>query len=231
MQRHYFAWHSERLKKTAEMLHFGHSGQNWIVFPTAKGRFFDWENFGMVEALRGPIERGWLQLTCLDSYDTLSLYGRRMKPWIRVWKHNHFDEYVRHEVVPFVHNTLGSPFLATAGASFGGYHAVNFALRHPDVISKVVAVSGVYDLSFRLGRFNNKAVYFHSPMRYLPGLWDHRLARMRFYLGVAAHEPFAGQHVQLARMLDQKGASVSLDVNPQGVHSWGYWSQVARAAV
>ena len=30
----------------------GHAGQNWLVFPTAKGRFFDWENFGMIEALR-----------------------------------------------------------------------------------------------------------------------------------------------------------------------------------
>ena len=229
--RRYFAWDSPRLKKTAELLVFGHAGQNWLVFPTARGRFFDWENFGMVEALRHPLQQGWLQLTCLDSFDHLSLYSRRMKPWIRIWKHNHFDEYVRQEVVPFVHQQLGSAYLGTAGASFGGYHAVNFALRHPDVISKVVAMSGVYDLSFRLGRFRNRTVYFHSPMQYLPDLHDPRLAAMRFFLGVAAHESFAQQHISLAQMLQSRGARVALDVNPHGQHSWDYWSRFAREAV
>ena len=231
MHRRYYCWPSPRLKKTAELLVFGHAGQNWLVFPTARGRFFDWENFGMIQALREPLERGWLQLTCLDSYDALSLYGGRMKPWIRIWKHNHFDEYVRQEVVPFVHRELGSTYVGTAGASFGAYHAVNFGLRHPDVVSKVVAMSGVYDLSFRLGRFKSRSVYFHSPLDYLPGLQDERLAQMRFFLGVAAHEQFAGEHVQLARMLNGRGAAVELEVDPRGDHSWGYWSRFARSAV
>ncbi|CAN0057027.1 unnamed protein product [Phaeothamnion confervicola] len=231
IQRQYFAWKSPLLKKKMEMLVFGHSGQNWLVFPTAKGRFFDWEGFGMIDALREPLERGWLQLTCLDSFDTRALYSRRLKPWFKIWKHDLYDQYVRNEVVPFVHNYLGSPYLGTAGASFGGYHAMNFGLRHPDVISKVVAMSGVFDLSFRLGRFSNSTSYFHNPMAYVPGLWDERISRMGFHLGVAAHEKFASQHVTMAQMLDRRGARVSLEVDPRGDHSWGYWSYLARKAV
>lgn len=230
ISRRYFAWHSPHLKKTAEMLVFGHSGQNLIVFPTSKGRFFDWENFGMIEALREPLERGWLQLTCVDSFDTRALYGRT-RPWIKVWKHTHFDDYLRHEVVPFAQNALGSRYLGTAGASFGAYHAVNFALRHPDVIHKVIAVSGVYDLSFRVGRYTNKHVYFHSPLRFLPNLWDPRLRHMQVHLGVGSDEPFTRQHIQLAQLLQQRTPHVHLDVNPWGGHDWNYWQHFVRAAV
>ncbi|MBX3171488.1 MAG: esterase [Candidatus Eremiobacteraeota bacterium] len=230
MHREYFAWHSPHLKKKAEILVFGHSGQNWLVFPTAKGRFFDWENFGMIEALRQPLERGWLRLTCVDSFDRSAFYART-KPWFRIWKHTHYDQYVRHEVIPFARQQLGSPFLATAGCSFGAYHAVNFALRYPDLIHKTVAMSGVYDLAFRLGRYKNTASYFHSPLHYLPGLRHPALQKMRVHLGVGTREPFAHQHLQLAQMLDARGATVSLDINPHGDHSWDYWGHYARRAV
>lgn len=226
MQREYHSWYSPNLKRKAELLEFGHAGQNWLVFPTAKGRFFDWENFGMIERLREPLERGWLRLTCVDSFDRSSLYAR-IKPWFRIWKHTHFDNYLRQEVVPFMQAKSG--YLGTAGCSFGAYHAINFALRYPQVIKKTVAMSGVFDLSFRLGRYKNKNTYFHSPLHYLPGLAQ--VGDLQVHLGVGRAEPFTHQHWVLAQLLEERGARVRLDINPHGGHDWNYWAFYARQAV
>ena len=226
MQREYHCWYSPNLKKQAELLEFGHAGQNWLVFPTAKGRFFDWENFGMVERLREPLERGWLRLTCVDSFDRSALYART-KPWFRIWKHTHFDNYLSREVVPFMQAKSG--YLGTAGCSFGAYHAMNFALRNPGVVAKAVAMSGVFDLAFRLGRYKNKTTHLHSPLHYLPGLPN--VSHLQVHLGVGSGEPFTHQHWQLARLLDERGARVRLDINSQGGHDWDYWAHFARRAV
>jgi esterase/lipase superfamily enzyme len=59
-----------------ELLLFGHSGQPLLVFPTSMGRFFEYEDRGMVQTLAEPIEQGRLLLFCVDSVDTESLYCR-----------------------------------------------------------------------------------------------------------------------------------------------------------
>lgn len=57
--------------------------------------------------------------------------------------------------------------LAT-GCSMGAFHAVNFALRHPDLFDVAVALSGVYDARFFTGDYNGDlAVYYNSPIDYL----------------------------------------------------------------
>ena len=38
-----------------------------LAFPTRCGRFYDYENMGMVGALAHKLEQGWIQLICVDS--------------------------------------------------------------------------------------------------------------------------------------------------------------------
>lgn len=52
-----------------EVLTFGHAGAKVLICPTREGRFYDYENWGLVGALTGPIERGLLHLFCVDSVD------------------------------------------------------------------------------------------------------------------------------------------------------------------
>ena len=66
------AWHSPSLGQNMEFLVFGSGGQPFIVFPTSSGRFFDFENNGMVRAATPFIERGTLTLYCVDSIDPQS---------------------------------------------------------------------------------------------------------------------------------------------------------------
>ncbi len=61
MLREYHKWFSPRLQRDMELLIFGHSGTPVLVFPTSMGRFFDYENRHMIDAVRGKYENGQLQ--------------------------------------------------------------------------------------------------------------------------------------------------------------------------
>lgn len=58
--------------------------------------------------------------------------------------------------------------MMTTGCSMGAYHALNFFLQHPDVFTKVIALSGVYDARFFVGDYyNDDAIYQNSPVDYI----------------------------------------------------------------
>ena len=66
MHREYHRWFSPHLGRDMELLVFGHAGARVLVFPTSQGRFFEWEDQGMPEALGDQIRNGWIQLFCVD---------------------------------------------------------------------------------------------------------------------------------------------------------------------
>ena len=51
MQRDYIKEFSHALGREMEVLHFGHAGRPLLVFPTSMGRFYQWEDFGLVGGL------------------------------------------------------------------------------------------------------------------------------------------------------------------------------------
>jgi esterase/lipase superfamily enzyme len=67
MNREYHRWYSPRLGREMELLVFGHSGTPLLVFPTSLGRFFEYEDRGMISVLAGKIDGGGLQVYCVDS--------------------------------------------------------------------------------------------------------------------------------------------------------------------
>src|SRR5689334_9577491 len=123
MHRSFHVWYSPSLDRPMEMLVFGHAGEPVIAFPTSCGRFYEWEDFGMIEAMRDRLEGGDVQIFCLDSVDAESWYNRGVHSEVRLARDDQYDRYLVHEVVPFVRSLNERP-IAVAGASFGGYHAV-----------------------------------------------------------------------------------------------------------
>src|SRR5262245_13983896 len=76
MHREYVKWFSPALGREMEMLVFGHSGAPLLVFPTSMGRFFDYEDRGMIGAVASKYEDGRLQAFCVDSVDSESWYNK-----------------------------------------------------------------------------------------------------------------------------------------------------------
>src|SRR4051794_32617471 len=170
MERHYVRRWSEALGREMELLRFGHAGQPLVAFPTSMGRFYQWEDFGLVGALASRLAAGELTLWCLDSVDGESWYAEHRPPPDRVERHLAYERYILEEVLP---DLPGPPLLA--GPSFGAFHAVLLGLRQPERFRGWIALSGVFDNSRWLDGHQSDQTYLTNPLAFLPGLADERL--------------------------------------------------------
>ena len=94
MNREYHRWFSPSLQRDMEMLVFGHAGARVLVFPTSMGRFFQWEDSGMINTLGDQLEQGDIQLFCVDSVDEESWYAKWKPPAERAWRQTQYDNYL-----------------------------------------------------------------------------------------------------------------------------------------
>ncbi len=233
MNREYHEWDSSRLGRTMELLVFGHAGLPVVAFPTSGGRFFDFEDRGMVGAVADRIDSGALQLFCVDSTDRESWYNQRISPRGRIVRHQQHEEYVLNEVVPFIRTKNPDPRLVAAGCSFGGYYAVNLALRHPHIFSGFVSLSGVFDLARFLDGYYDQDCYFHLPTHYLPRLEDRwyleRFRASRYVLATGWDDPCLGENQELDRILSAKGIPHEFSIwNGANTHDWATWQKMMR---
>ena len=232
MNREYHKWYSPALGRDMELLVFGHGGTPYLVFPTSMGRFFDYEDRGMIDAVRWKYENGELQAFCVDSVDTESWYNRGAHPHDRVQRHVQYERYIVDEVIPFIRSRNQGPLGAT-GCSFGGYHAANLAFRHPDLIADMVSMGGAFDIQQFLGGYYDEDCYFNCPVDFLSGLNDpwylERFGRMRIVLATGETDICLGENRKLDGILASKGVPHWLDVWGDGTgHDWPWWQAMAR---
>ncbi|MGC2151711.1 MAG: esterase, partial [Terriglobales bacterium] len=67
MNREYVRHYSHELGRDMEALVFGHAGTPILVFPSSQGRYFEYEDAGMIRALAYKIDQGSIQIFCPDS--------------------------------------------------------------------------------------------------------------------------------------------------------------------
>lgn len=237
MNREYHRWFSPHLGRDMELLVFGHAGARMLVFPTRDGRFFDYENWGLVHALRAPLEDGRIQLFCLDSVDRESLYCFGCHPQDRIARHLHYEAYVLDEVLLWTRQKNPDPFVIAHGCSLGAFHAVNIAFRHPHLFGKVVALSGRYDLTVAVRSFPalfdghyDQTVYFNTPSHFIPRATDphllHLLRRLEIVLAVGEEDAFLDNNRQLSNVLWDKGIWHALHVWQGEAHKARDWRQM-----
>lgn len=231
MERTYHRWFSPSLGREMELLVFGHAGAPVLVFPTSMGRFYQYEDSGMVGALSHHLEQGWIQLFCVDSVDEEGWYNSRAHPHDRAVRQNQYEAYIAQEVLPFVRGRNGTPYLILTGNSFGAYHAVNFTLRHPELVDRTIAISGAYGVPGRSQGYFDETIYLNSPVDYLPNLADERYLEplrrvdLRLVVGGSGDICHSGT-LQFAGMLAAKGLPHTLDVWEPAWHDWPWWRQM-----
>jgi len=226
MERAYHKFYSQALGRDMELLHFGISGLPLIAFPTSQGRFYQWEDFGLVGALAGWIDGGSMQLVCVDSVDSESWYAKDKSPAERVARHLAYERYVVDEVL------AGMPVPPLlAGASFGALHAVLLALRHPTRFRGFIALSGAYDTAPWLDGYGDDSTYYTNPLAFLPGLNDEAyLGPLRAMhpkvIATGEEDPNVEDSKKLGHLLHEKGVDVRLDLWPGWAHDWPYWKDM-----
>jgi esterase/lipase superfamily enzyme len=228
MQRDYIKEYSPSLGRDMELLHFGHAGRTLLVFPTSMGRFYQWEDFGLVGGISDFIVSGAVQLVCVDSVDGESWYARDRPPADRVRRHLQYESYIVNEILP---RLAGPP--VTAGTSFGALHAVLLAARHPSRVGGFIALSGAYDTSRWLDGYHDDDAYFTNLFEFLPGLTDEAyLGPLRGehpkVIATGEHDPNVEDSRKLGGLLRAKGVEVGLDIWPGWAHDWPYWKDMMR---
>jgi esterase/lipase superfamily enzyme len=233
MNREYHRWYSPRLGKEMQLLVFGHAGAPLLVFPTSLGRFFEYDDRGMIAAASWRYESGAMQAYCVDSVDAESWYNRGVHPRHRVERHMAYEAYLLDEVLPLIRVKNPARELGVTGCSFGGYHAMNFALRHPDLVTHAVSMGGAFDIRQFLDGYYDQDCYFHCPLHFLPGMSDpwylDRYRAMRIVLATGEHDMCLGENRRLSGMLHEKNVPHWLDVWGNGTgHDWPWWQRMAQ---
>lgn len=216
MKREYHKWYCNALGRDMELLVFGHAGARVLVFSTRVGRYYDYETMGLVDAVRHQLEEGWLQFICVDSIDHETFYCNWCMPQDRIRRHMSYEHYIMNEVLPFSWHINRTPYLVSHGCSFGAYHAVNMALRHPKAFNRVVGISGRYDLTRPVDGFRDLLdghydhdVYFDVPNRYVPNMSCHdtleAIRRLDIKLVIGENDPFRNDNERLSGALWEKG--------------------------
>ncbi|RZL02532.1 MAG: esterase, partial [Pedobacter sp.] len=211
MTEEYKKWHSPNLNMDFEMLIFGHSGYPVLLFPTSMGRHNENKDFKLIESVRHFIEEGKIKIYCPDGIDSHSWYNKDIHPADRVKNHIWYDKVLLEELVPLAKHETGHNKVITAGCSFGGYHAANFAFRHPWLVSHLFSMSGAFDITGQLDGFYNDDVYFNNPVDFLTNDNNRELWNMKIVLGTSDRDMCKPDNERLSAILKNKGIEHWLD--------------------
>ena len=237
IKREYHKWRSPFLNREMEMLVFGHSGYPVLFFPTRMARFFDYENWGVIDTLKKRLMAGDFRLYCVDSYDQLSFYNKEIAPPQRISAHTQYEHYILKEIVPLIQQNHGSKTMHVAGCSLGAFHAVNLACRHPKLFDRVIAMSGRYDLTRALPFFDDlldgywdEDVYYHMPGQFIPNMKKDEmppdLDKVEFIFTIGLEDAFLSSNKQVTEALSALGVPCILFLREGEAHKARYWGEM-----
>jgi len=235
MYREHVKWWSPSLNRDMEFLWFGKFGRPVILFPTSAGRYFENEDFHLAASVQDKVDAGEVQLILPDTVNDESWYNKGVHPAVRAARHTQYDAYLRHELVPYIHNRAQRGDLAVYGASFGAYHASNFAARYPDLVSRAICFSGVFDINSFLDGYWDDNCYFNSPVSFIAnadGDLSARLGRVNWIIATGEHDSLVQQNRDFSGLLWSKGIPNHLEIwQGQFGHDWPWWREHLRRFV
>jgi esterase/lipase superfamily enzyme len=120
----------------------------------------------------------------------------------------------------------GHDRIAAAGCSFGGYHAANFAFRHPGITGYCFSMSGIFDIRDFVDGYYDDNVYFNNPVDFIPGAHDAGLWKMGIVLGTAEWDSCRSQNELMSGQLAAKNIGHWLDIRPNRSHDWPVWREM-----
>ncbi len=220
------------------LIAYGHWGRPVLVFPSELGRRWDWEGTGMVEALAPLIDGGRVKLYCVDGADAYTWRADEVPLEERARRHGEYEHWIDDAVAPWIHADSGGEIIVT-GASFGAYHAANFALKRADLFPLAICMSGVYDVGVVGWGERGDATYFNNPLDHVQHLhgdhldWLRSRVSLLLLCGQGQWEDTTGaleSTKRFAGLLGEKEIRHELDLWGHDVaHDWPSWrAQIAH---
>lgn len=225
------SFYSQSLNREMNFQKYGYAGKTILVFPSSGGSSYEFADFDMIDACQSFIDRGLLQFYTADSYDNDSWLNLELSGHEKVEAHVRYEAYILHELIPYIaYDSQWYGKIAVTGCSMGAFHAINFALRHPDVFDLSIAMSGVYDVRFFTGEFGEDvAVYYQSPLDYLPHTNDAWYLD-QYRLVAVGQGAWEGPHIvdtrKLEHVFQEKDIPGWFDYwGPDVAHDWPWWQK------
>jgi len=237
MQKKLSGWHSPALNKEMPVVSYGSYGFALLLVPTAAADYLEYERFQLIDSLAPFINGGKMKVFSVNSVNNESWLNPGMAPQEQSARHVQWNRYIYNEVIPYI-KTETSPEtpVIISGASFGALHSMNLFLQRPDLINGVIAMSGVYDLTYYTNGYIDDNVYFNSPQHYMPNLTDHyilenirRSSHIHILTGSGAYEdPHAGG--EFAQILYNKNIRYNFENwGERYKHDWPTWRDMLPA--
>ena len=226
MYEHYHRWYSPSLNRDMEVLAFGTRGYPVMLFPTSMGHFTENKDFKLIDSVAWFVEEGLVKIYCPDGIDALSWYNKSVHPAQRVANHIWYDQYLCTELVPLMQRETGVNRVATAGCSFGGYHATNFAFKHPEVVKYVFNMGAAFDIKDQMNGYYDDNVYFNNPPDFIPNAQNEYFNDMFVVLGTGTNDMCWDANEKMAAIFRNKGINHWLDVRNGAPHDWPAWREM-----
>lgn len=229
MQREYHRWDSPALGRPMELLWYGNWGRPVLAFPTSLGSCSQNEDCGLIRGIADKIDGGAVQVCSVDAIDGEIWYNRGAHPGWKMYRYGEWETYLVHEVLPLIRSKAQREDVILYGASWGAFHAMNFGLRHPELVSRIVCFSGMYDLHRMLDGYWDESCYFNCPTAYVPNFppeWVERTRHLGIVLATGEHDHLVEKNRSFAGLLQAKGIPAHSDIWP-GVfgHDWNFWAE------
>jgi esterase/lipase superfamily enzyme len=220
------------------MWRYGHYGLPVVAFPTAGGYAHEWQERGMVAALRPLIEAGRIKLYCPETNVAEAWVHGTAPPGERAELHGAYERWVLEHLVPWIREDCRTPDIRmiAVGASMGAIYAANMTLGHPEVFSTGICLSGRYELGTFTESSPDPRVWGCNPMTWHERIDEERLARIRHHAqlvlvcGQGAFESNClRETLTFSQRLRGRGVPHQLDVWGREVaHEWPWWHRQVR---
>jgi len=149
-----------------------------------------------------------------------------------------YESYILQELIPDVDNRFRTlrerRGRAVAGLSMGGYGALKFGLKHPELFAFSASMSGAFDAPVRMDDYSIKQVFgaADDPSRTANDVFkladklsaDEVAALPYFYLACGTQDPWAQTNRELSKLFTERKIAHEYRELPGG-HDWKYWDR------
>ena len=152
-----------------------------------------------------------------------------------------YETYILEELIPDVDSRFRTvanrSSRAIAGLSMGGYGALKFGLKHPEVFCFVASFSGALDAASRtddasimkaFGELNSTERKSNDVFRLAEEFPNDKISQLPyFYLDCGRDDPWFSHNQRFAEILLRRKIPVEFRQLP-GSHVWPYWDKQVR---
>lgn len=204
----------------------GHFGYPVIMFPTSQGSYTQNYDFHLNGSIAHFTNNGILKLFNIQTIDNLSFYDNQISAFERIKNYELYIQFLVQEYIPYIQKTHNTFRVAIAGASFGGYHAANFAFRFPDLISHLICLSGAFTIRNFMDNESSELVYFNCPDEFIKNDVSWKYNHMKIVLSTSDQDICLEPTRNMSRILEEKGIPHWYDEAKWINHDWPLWRMV-----